>query len=198
MNTAEIYIPNRGFPKKMGTSLKSYYLIPKEKYGTGSKGLYRQAMCLIHDKKIHKGWKNCDGWIMDLHNRNMFQVLGQDLKTLSNFTVCYTSGGEKTYEKTHYGTGGTATAINASDLHNVEVFNLGNKEDYLRLHNFVEKHEEHIDYERLHNMVVRSDFNDKKLPYKDLFREIKNEEKKRFPLLFENKNNSKKKTRKLT
>jgi hypothetical protein len=182
-NSAEIYIPNSAFPSKMKTQNKSHYIIPKERYGTGMNGLYREAMHLIHSKKIHKGWKNCKPYVMDLHNRNMFQVLGLDFKTKSNFTICYTKGGEKKYEETKYGTGGTATAINASDLHDVEVFNLGNDKDYMRLYNFVEKHDKHIDYTMLHDMIVRSELNPQKLPYKDLFRILKDEEKARFPVL---------------
>jgi len=128
--TAEIYIPNEDFPINMGTTKKAHYLIPMEIHGKGSRGLYRQAMRLIHEKKIHKAWENCSGKTIDLHNRNMFQVLGVDLKTKSNFTICYTSGGEKVYADTKNGTGGTATAINASDIFGLEVFNLGKKEDY--------------------------------------------------------------------
>jgi hypothetical protein len=190
--TAEIYVPHNRFAKKMGTTHKPHYIIPKERFGEGCSGLYREAMILIHTKRLHKGWENCKDWVMDLHNRNMFQVLGLDLMTKSKFTICYTSGGEKTYEQTHRDTGGTATAINAADVHKVEVFNLGNKKDYLRLHKFVEDYERHIDYDRLHKMVVRSDFNDQKKPYSELYKEIKAEEKKRFPQLYpENKKKNK-------
>lgn len=179
-DTAEIYIPNRDFPERMGTKYKEHYIIPMEKYGKGQESLYRKATNIIHTNKIHKMWEVCNPRIMDLHNRNMFQVLGKDLATKSKFNICYTSGGEKKYEDTNQGTGGTATAINASDFFGVVNFNLGNKEDYKRLNEFVTKFENIIDYEVLHDMVVRSSLNNQRLPYKDLFRKIKNEEKARF------------------
>jgi hypothetical protein len=180
---AEIYIPNLGFPLKMGTNMKNHYIVPKDNLG---KKLYHDAMILIHSKRIHKAWERCQNYIMDLHNRNMFQVLGKDLKTKSKFTVCYTSSGEKEYGQTDQNTGGTATAINASSLHGVEVFNLGNKEDYNRLSKFIKENENLIDYNKLDSMIVRSDFNNKKLPYKDLLPIINQEElkknKKRFKI----------------
>ena len=172
---AEIYIPNVAFPLKMGTNMKNHYIIPKEDLG---KKVYREAMMLIHNKEIHKGWKYCKPYVMDLHNRNMFQALGKDLVTKSRFTICYTANGAKKYEQTDRNTGGTATAINASDLHGVEVFNLGNKKDYKRLEQFAKDNENLIDYERLNNMIVRSDFNEKKLPYKEYLELIKQQKQK--------------------
>lgn len=173
---AEIYVPNKFFPKKMSTTMKSHYIIPKERYGEGMNGLYREAMRLIHNKNIHKGWKNCKPYVMDLHNRNMFQVLGLDLMTKSKFTICYTSNGEKKYDQTNINTGGTATAINASDLHGVEVYNLGCNEDYIRLNKFIKKYENVIDYEKLNNTIIRSDFAKRKT-FNEVMDIIKNEEK---------------------
>lgn len=168
--SAEIYIPNVAFPLKMGTNMKNHYIVPKDNLG---KNLYHEAMMLIHSKDIHKGWKYCKPYVMDLHNRNMFQVLGKDLITRSKFTICYTKNGAKKYEETDRSTGGTATAINASDLHKVDVFNLGNEEDYKRLNKFIQDNENLIDYGRLNNMVVRSDFNPDKLTYEELMPKIK-------------------------
>ena len=168
--SAEIYIPNLAFPLKMGTNMKNHYIVPKDDLG---KNLYHEAMMLIHSKDIHKGWKYCKPYVMDLHNRNMFQVLGKDLITRSKFTICYTRNGAKKYKDTDRGTGGTATAINASDLHKVDVFNLGNKEDYKRLDIFIKENDNLINYKKLDEMVVRSDFNPEKLTYEELMPEIK-------------------------
>lgn len=172
---AEIYIPNIGFPLKMGTNIKNHYIVPKEDLGISK---YEEAMRLIHSKKIHKGWEYCKQYVMNLHNRNMFQALGKDLSTKSRFTVCYTKNGAKKYEQTDRSTGGTATAINASDLHGIEVFNIGNKEDYVRLENFIEKNKNLIDQEKLNKMVIRSELNPQKMPYSSYLNQIEQEKQK--------------------
>lgn len=159
---AEIYVPNMGFPIKMGTFFKNHYIIPEKKFGTGFNGLYNQATRLIHRHDIHKAWQNCPAYVMKLHNRNMFQVLGIDLKTKSLFNVCYTSGGEVKYEDTNIHTGGTGTAINASDIFNVPVFNLSVDDHYKRLSLFIDENKNLIDYDKLNNLIVRSDFVNKR------------------------------------
>ncbi len=158
---AEIYIPANNFPGKMGTSLKSHYICPEQRFGTKFNDLFCQATRLIHKDDVHKGWKYLDAYTMKLHNRNMFQVLGIDLKTKSNFNICYTKAGELKYEETNRSTGGTGTAINASDLYNVEIFNLGNDEHYKRLSLFIEKNKHLIDYERLNATTPRTELNKK-------------------------------------
>lgn len=56
--------------------------------------------------------------ILKLHGRNVYQVLGRDLKTPSDIVVCFTDDGKII--------GGTATAINLALKNNIPVFNLGN------------------------------------------------------------------------
>lgn len=53
--------------------------------------------------------------------RNMHQVTGQDLQTLSKFVVCYTSNGIPI--------GGTRQAIEYAISLDIEVLNLGNPDD---------------------------------------------------------------------
>ena len=162
VKTAEIYIPYKAFPGKMGTKYKNHYICPQDRFNEGGfNSLFRQATRLIHKHEIHRAWRRLSERIMLLHNRNMFQVLGQDLNTKSNFTVCYTKAGETKYEETTQRTGGTGTAINASDIFGVETFNLGKSEHYIRLSKFIEKYDHLIDYERLNKMVPRTDFNKK-------------------------------------
>lgn len=160
LKNAEIYIPNKGFPFKMGASLKKEYLVPKLIHGVGGDSLYTEAMRLIHMKDIYKGWMFAKPYVMELHNRNMFQVLGQDLKTPSKFTVCYTKGRELKYEDTTKKTGGTGTAINASSLYNVDVFNLSVDEHYTRLQKFINDNRHLVDYDRLNLIKPRSPFNE--------------------------------------
>lgn len=164
---AEIYIPNMGFPKKMGTFFKKHYIIPEKLYGTSFNSLYNQATRLIHKHDIHKAWQRCPPYVMKLHNRNMFQVLGIDLKSKSNFNVCYTSGGETKYEDTNQHTGGTGTAINASDIFKVPLFNLSVDEHYIRLNNFIEENKHLINQEKLDNIIPRSDYVNKRKDNKE-------------------------------
>lgn len=154
--SAEIYVPNKQFPFRMGGAYKSHYLIPVDIHGRGIDSLYSQAMRMIHARDIHKAWQRCSVDIMMLHNRNMFQVLGQDLKTPSKFLVCYTRGKELTYDDTTIKTGGTATAINAAHLNNVDVFNLSVHEHYLRLRKFIDDNKHLVDYERLNSSKPRT------------------------------------------
>ncbi len=156
-NNAEIYIPNKGFPFKMGTIFKNHYIIPEERFGTGIDGLYCKATRLIHNYDIHKGWKYCKPHIMKLHNRNMFQVLGIDLKSKSDFNVCYTRGKELLYTDTTRDTGGTGTSINASDIYKVPLFNLSYTPHYRRLQGFIKENKHLINYDKLNNTVVRSE-----------------------------------------
>ena len=158
---SEIYIPNKSFPFKMGSSYKKYYLIPEEQFNEGGfrESLFLKATRMIHTHNIHKAWAYCSGHVMLLHNRNMFQVLGKDLKTPSSFTICYTIGKELTYDDTTIRSGGTATAINASFLNKVDVFNLSVDEHYIRLNEFIEKNDHLIDYQKLNDIKPRSNRN---------------------------------------
>lgn len=156
-NNSEIYVPNRGFSGNMGTTHKPYYIIPKERFGTSFKGLYYQATRLIHQKDIHKFWQRCSPHTMDLHNRNMFQVLGLDLKSKSNFNICYTKNKELKYKDTDKNTGGTGTSINASDLYGITLFNLSVDEHYLRLKKFIYENKSLVDYDRLNKIKPRTE-----------------------------------------
>lgn len=55
--------------------------------------------------------------IIKLHGRNVYQVLGRDLKTPSEVVLCFTEGGKIV--------GGTATAINLALKNNIPVINIG-------------------------------------------------------------------------
>ena len=158
---AEIYIPNKSFPYKMGTKYKKHYIVPKEMFGEGFNGLYCQATRLIHKYDIHAGWKYLNTGIMDLHNRNMFQVLGIDLKSKSSFNICYTRGKELKQADTHSKTGGTGTSINASDLYKIKLFNLSVDEHYVRLSNFINENRELIDYNKLNSIIPRTELSEK-------------------------------------
>lgn len=155
--TAEIYVPDKSFPFRMGGAYKNYYLVPELIHGLGIDGLYSKATRMIHNQDIHKAWKYCKPYAMKLHNRNMFQVLGQDLATPAKFIVCFTKGQELTYDDTNIKTGGTGTAINAAYLNNIEVFNLSVDAHYLRLRKFIDENKSLIDYDRLNKIKPRTE-----------------------------------------
>lgn len=66
--------------------------------------------------EVHPAWKSCGYGARMLHTRNVYQVLGYDLETPSDFLLCWTKDGKAT--------GGTATAIRLAEMHEVPVFNL--------------------------------------------------------------------------
>lgn len=68
-------------------------------------------------KSIHPAWNNLTTGAINLHSRNICQILGQDLNAPVEFVLCYTENGEVK--------GGTATAINLSKQLNIPIFNLG-------------------------------------------------------------------------
>lgn len=153
--TSEIYVPNKRFPYTVGSKFRDYYIIPKEINGDGTNSYYAQAMRFIFDLKLHKGWDFVPVRIRDLHNRNVFQVLGKQLSKYekSKFIACYTKNKEKNYESTSKKTGGTGTAINVASKFDVPIFNLSVDEDFYRIIKFIIKHKKLINYDHINNMV---------------------------------------------
>lgn len=70
--------------------------------------------------EIHPAWTRLSQGARKLHARNIHQVLGSDLKTKSEFLVCWTPNGQDI--------GGTATAIKVALAYGVKILNLGNGE----------------------------------------------------------------------
>lgn len=67
-------------------------------------------------EQYHPAWSRCGDYAKCLLARNGFQILGPDLKTPSDFVVCWTSDGKAS--------GGTGQAIRVAEAHGVPVFNL--------------------------------------------------------------------------
>lgn len=99
----EIYIPWRSFAKPLMTF--HIYDIPKE--------IEKQAGEMA--EKIHPAWNKCSDGAKRLHTRNIYQVLGKDLKSPSSFLIAWTPDGRAT--------GGSRTAIILADMYDVPVFN---------------------------------------------------------------------------
>ncbi len=61
-----------------------------------------------------------------LHARNMMQVLGPDLKTKSDFVICYTENGRQENHEGYTHTCGTDSAITCARDHGIPVINIRN------------------------------------------------------------------------
>ncbi len=73
---------------------------------------------------IHPAWHKLSNGARALHARNCHQVLGDDLKTPSEFLVCWTPDGCEDESSRTRDTGGTATAIVLAYRNQIPVFNL--------------------------------------------------------------------------
>lgn len=67
-------------------------------------------------ESIHPAWHNCSEYARGCHARNVYQVLGKDLKTYVSFVVCWTPEGKEV--------GGTRTAIVLAKRLGIPVYNL--------------------------------------------------------------------------
>lgn len=68
----------------------------------------------------HLAWHKCNTIARGFHARNCHQVLGLDLKTPSDFILCWTPKGEVT--------GGTGQALRIAIDHNIPIANMFNND----------------------------------------------------------------------
>lgn len=94
----EIYIPWHGFNKRYVNDRTFFEPLA---------GAARIA------KEFHPNWDACTQGAKKLHARNTHQILGYDLKTPSDFVVCWTGP-----------TGGTNQALRIARHYKVPIFNL--------------------------------------------------------------------------
>jgi hypothetical protein len=95
----EIFLPWKGFENSTS-----------QLYNISSEAMQIAAM-------YHPYWQNLSDGAKKLQSRNSYQVLGYDLKTPSDFIVCYTKSGK--------GSGGTGQAIRIAKANNIPVFDFG-------------------------------------------------------------------------
>jgi len=103
----EIYLPWKGFNENKSNLFLQKFNINIQ---NEAKNKAIETMGIEH-------WNNLSDAAKKLHTRNVFQVLGEDLKTKSNFLICWTKKGTIK--------GGTATAIRLALKNKIKVFNLG-------------------------------------------------------------------------
>jgi len=72
-------------------------------------------------EKFHPAWDRCSNGVKKLHTRNVYQVLGYNLESPSEFIVCWTKGGRMV--------GGTAQALRVSQEYNIKIYNLAIEKD---------------------------------------------------------------------
>ena len=73
----------------------------------------------------HPRWNHLPDFCKELHTRNVFQVLGENLNHPSLFLLCWTADGADGINKlTTEETGGTGTAIRLANIYDVPVINL--------------------------------------------------------------------------
>lgn len=67
---------------------------------------------------FHPTWDRLSYFVKKLMGRNAYQILGHDLKTKTDFVVCWTPDGRIT--------GGTGLALRMAVYHGIPVLNFGN------------------------------------------------------------------------
>ena len=102
----EIFLPWRGFNgRKNGIVLSGKV----------------EAQAALIAKEFHPAWDRLSQGAKKLHTRNVYQILGQDLRSPAAFVICWTKDGKAT--------GGTGQAIRIADANHVSVFNLKREGD---------------------------------------------------------------------
>lgn len=70
-------------------------------------------------EKFHPNWGACSRGARSLHTRNVYQVLGHDLKTPSKFVICWTPGASRG--------GGTGQALRIAEDRKIPIFDLADE-----------------------------------------------------------------------
>jgi len=90
----------------------------------------KEAIAEVRSVLDTSHWNNMNDYAKKLHSRNVYQVLGYDLKFPTEFMICYTKDGKDV--------GGTRTAILIARKHNIPIYNIGTQDDIKRLEAFLD------------------------------------------------------------
>jgi hypothetical protein len=118
----EIYIPWNGFQSRQSGAPGTFVL---DDYPIS---IVEGAIALAMG--VHHNWDDLTRGGKKLHCRNVFQVLGHNIRTPSQFVICWTPGGRIGR--------GTATAIKIAQAFKVPVYNLGTALGEYRLNQKIE------------------------------------------------------------
>lgn len=116
---------------EIGAAAKEIFVPWKGFNGNDSKLFNQKLEAFEIASRHHPAWDKLKDSVKKLMSRNVHQVLGVDLKTPSEFVVCWTPNGE---EK-----GGTALAIRVAKENGIPVFNFGREGEDLKLWKLIQK-----------------------------------------------------------
>ena len=107
--TKEIYLPWKGFNREAPYVGDGYMTpqLPVETYEIAA--------------KFHPAWNRCSNGAKSLHARNVCQILGAKLDTITNGVICWTKDGKRG--------GGTGQALRIATAYNVPIWDLGLEKD---------------------------------------------------------------------
>lgn len=108
----EIYLPWYNFN---GRSADNRFYIDTPKLLN-----YNKAMTLA--EATHPAWERCSRGARALHTRNVYQVLGKDLNTPSQFLLCWAKPTRSGVQ------GGTNTAVQLAKQYGADVINIYDKD----------------------------------------------------------------------
>jgi hypothetical protein len=89
-------------------------------------------------RENHPAYEKLKPAVKKLMDRNVHQVLGKDLKTPSQFIICYTEDGVNNHTNRTSKTGGTGLAISVASKNNIPIYNIRNKKDYNEVMEIIE------------------------------------------------------------
>lgn len=127
----ELYLPWKTF----GNRWNADCIVPSEKF----KGpVYMEALKIA--QRHHPGWHNLQEGARKLMARNVFQVLGQDLKTPSAFICCWAPDTRMEGGKIVNVKGGTGLAVRMAVEFGVPVYNLDLPDHLRAMRSLIEKY----------------------------------------------------------
>lgn len=125
----EIFIPRERYTPK---GLPTRYHGHDGAINVSDPAILRRAQSIASN--IHPNWKACNRGAKDLHTRNVFQIMGQDLQSNSNAIVYYAK-----YDRDGYSVkGGTRTAVHLGRKLRIPEYNLILQDDIDRLLDLME------------------------------------------------------------
>lgn len=127
--TFEAYLPWRDFSGKLEGSI---HIVTPELPN------YNEAFNIA--STIHPAWNRLGRGAKALHTRNVYQVLGLDLKTPSCVLFCYAPTTRNKQGIVTGVKGGTNTAVQLAMKHNIPIYNFYLQEDIDKVEGMMEKY----------------------------------------------------------
>lgn len=114
-----------------GCKGKKEIYLPWENFNGNKSNLFLDLLDYKSAEKIsmeyHPAWFRLKQGARKLHTRNVFQILGKDLKTPVSFVVCYCEIKNGEWK------GGTAQALRIAKDRGIKIYNLFIKEDFNKI-----------------------------------------------------------------